>query len=111
MLDLRMSAKFLLVFCTCPNRSVAVVIATALLEERLAACVNHVPGVQSMYRWEGRVEHDDEVLLLIKTTPELYPKVEGTIGKLHPYELPEIIGVPIAAGSEAYLSWLRSETE
>jgi periplasmic divalent cation tolerance protein len=106
-----MSTDFLLVLCTCPDRSAAKVIATALLEERIAACVNHVHGVESMYRWEGRVEHDDEVLLLIKTTRQMFPKLEETIGRLHPYELPEIIGVPLSAGSEAYLNWIKGATE
>ena len=106
-----MKDDFLLVLCNCPSRSTAVVIATALLEERIAACVNHVPGIKSMYRWEGRVEHDDEVLLLIKTTRDMYPQVEATIGNLHPYELPEVIGVPLAAGSEAYLSWIKNSTK
>jgi periplasmic divalent cation tolerance protein len=110
-LDDRMNSEFLLVLCTCPTRSAATVIATALLEERIAACVNQVPGIKSMYRWDGRVEHDDEELLLIKTTSQMFPQVEATIGKLHPYELPEIIGVPLAAGSEAYLNWIKSATE
>lgn len=111
MLDREMDDDFLIVLCTCPSRSTAAVIATALLEERIAACVNHVYGIKSMYRWEGRVEEDDEVLLLIKTTRVMYPQVEATIGKLHPYELPEIIGVPLAAGSDAYLNWIKSSTE
>jgi periplasmic divalent cation tolerance protein len=106
-----MNADFLLVLCTCPTNSAATVIATALLEEGVAACVNQVPGLRSMYRWEGRVEHDDEVLLLIKTTSEMFPRLEETIGQLHPYELPEIIGVPLTAGSEAYLNWIKSATE
>jgi periplasmic divalent cation tolerance protein len=105
-----MNADFLLVVCTCPTNSAAAAIATALLEERVAACVNQVPGIKSMYRWEGRIEHDDEVLLLIKTTRQMYPRVEETIGKLHPYELPEIIGVPLTAGSEAYLHWIKNAT-
>ena len=106
-----MSGDFLLVLCTCPTRSAASAIATALLEERLAACVNHVSGIKSMYRWEGRIEDDDEVLMLIKTTTARFEKVEATIGRLHPYELPEIIGVSLAAGSEAYLDWIKSATE
>ena len=106
-----MRDDFLLVLCTCPSHSAAVVIAPALLEERVAACVKHVPGIKSMYRWEGRVEQDEEVLLLIKTTRDMYPQVEATIAKLHPYELPEVIGVPLAAGSDAYLSWIKSSTE
>jgi periplasmic divalent cation tolerance protein len=106
-----MSTDFLLVLCTCPTSSAATVIATALLEERIAACVNRLPGIKSMYRWEGRVERDDEVLLLIKTTSQMFPRVEETIAKLHPYELPEIIGVPLSAGSLAYLNWIKSATE
>ena len=106
-----MSTDFLLVLCTCPTHSTATVIATALLEERITACVNQVPGIKSMYRWEGRVEHDDEVLLLIKTTSQMFPRLEEIVGKLHPYELPEIIGVPLSAGSEAYLNWIKSATE
>ena len=106
-----MSPDFLLVLCTCPTSSAATAIATALLEEHVVACVNQVPGIKSMYRWEGRVEHDDEVLMLIKTTGQLFPQVEATIGKLHPYELPEIIGVSLAAGSAAYLDWIDSVTE
>lgn len=106
-----MSSDFLLILCTCPTSSAATAIATALLEERIAACVNQVPGIKSMYRWEGRVEHDDEVLLLIKATRSMFNEIEATIGKLHPHELPEIIGVPLAAGSEAYLNWIKSSTK
>jgi len=106
-----MNTDFLLVLCTCPTNSAATAIATALLEQRIAACVNQVPGITSMYRWEGRVELDDEVLLLIKTTRQMYSRLEETIGKLHPNELPEIIGVPLSAGSETYLNWIKSATE
>lgn len=106
-----MSGDYLLILCTCPTSSAATAIATALLEERVAACANQVPGIKSMYRWEGRVEHDDEVLLLIKTTSQMFAQVEAIIGNLHPYELPEIIAVPLAAGSEAYLNWIKSATE
>ena len=106
-----MSAEFLLILCTCPDRSVASAVTTALLEERLAACVNRVPGIKSTYRWEGHVQEDDEVLLLIKTTANLFARVEDTIRKLHPYELPEVIGVPLTAGSAAYLDWIRSSTQ
>jgi len=106
-----MSADFLLVVCTCPTHSAATGIATALLEERIAACVNQVPGIKSMYRWEGRVKQDDEVLLLIKTTSQMFPRLEETISKLHPYELPEIIGVPLSAGTDAYLNWIKSAVE
>lgn len=106
-----MSAEFLLVLCTCPDRSVASAITTALLEERLAACVNRVPGVKSSYRWEGHVQEDEELLLIIKTTADLYARVEDTIRKLHTYELPEVIAVPLTAGSTAYLDWIRTATQ
>ena len=108
---MEMDADFVLVLCTCPNQGTATVIATALLEERLAACVNELPGIESLYRWQGRVETDKEVLILIKTTAARFPAVEETITKLHPYELPEIIGVPLTMGSEAYLDWIRTSTK
>ena len=91
----RMGADCLLVLCTCPDAASAKTLATALLEERLAACVNRVPGIKSMYRWQDHLEQDDEELLIIKTRGELYPRVEKLIQALHPYELPEVIGVPI----------------
>lgn len=106
-----MSAEFLLVLCTCPTRSVAAAITTALLEQELAACVNRLPGIKSSYRWKGQVEEDEELLLMIKTTRDHLPEVERAIGQLHPYELPEVIGVPISAGSQPYLDWIRSSTK
>jgi len=106
-----MDTEYLLVLCTCPSRSAADAIATAALEERLAACVNQVPGIRSLYRWKGRVESDDEILLLIKTTTASFSRLEGTIQSLHPHELPEIIGVPLTAGSEAYLDWINTSTD
>jgi periplasmic divalent cation tolerance protein len=100
----------ILILCTCPSQDEADALATALLEERLAACVNRLPGIKSMYRWEGRVTHDDEILLLIKTTADLFERLENTIKKLHPYETPEIIAVPIVAGSADYLRWIEAST-
>ncbi len=103
-----MDADCLLVLCTCPTREAATAIATALLEERLAACVNQVTGVKSLYRWQGRVEDDDELMLLIKTTSARFPALEEMIRNLHPYEVPEIIGIPLTIGSEAYFDWIRN---
>ena len=77
-----MDTDYLLVLCTCPSRSAADAIATAALEERLAACVNQVPGIRSLYRWKGRVESDDEILLLIKTTTASFSRLEATIQSL-----------------------------
>lgn len=101
-----MTTTALIVLCTCPDSSAADAIATALLEARLAACVNRIEGVESLYRWEGSIRKDQEVLLLIKTTAVAFDKVESTISDLHPYELPEIIGVPVTQGSAPYLDWL-----
>jgi periplasmic divalent cation tolerance protein len=85
-------------------------IATALIERRLAGCVQIVGPVQSIYRWHGVVERADEWLCLIKTSAELYASVEGSIRELHSYECPEIIATPIVAGSEGYLAWLGEQT-
>ena len=101
----------ILILCTCPSQNEADAVATTLLEERLAACVNQLPGIKSLYCWEGRVKQDDEVLLLIKTTADLFERLEKTIKTLHSYETPEIIAVPIVAGSADYLRWIEASTE
>ncbi|MBM4195497.1 MAG: divalent-cation tolerance protein CutA [Gammaproteobacteria bacterium] len=101
----------LVVLCTCPGDSVAAEIATGLLEDRLAACVTRVPGVKSWYHWEGQIQRDDEVLLVIKSTRDRYAAVEAQIRKLHPYEVPEIIALPVAFGSAAYLDWVQESTK
>ena len=105
-----MSESHLLVLCTCPGNSIAAKISTALIDLKLAACVNRVPGVKSWYRWQGRIEQEEEVLLLIKTTGSRFAEVESAIRRLHPHELPEVIGVSITAGSEAYLNWITEST-
>jgi len=99
----------ILVFCTCPDEAAAERIAAALVQEQLAACVNRVPGIASTYRWQGKVCHDSEQLLLIKTTRERFEALRTRILKLHPYELPEVIAVDIALGSAPYLDWIASE--
>ena len=81
-------------------------IARALVEERLAACVNIIPGVRSIYRWQGKVEDDREVLMVIKTNAESLDKLEERVRALHSYEVPEIIALRIDRGSEPYLDWL-----
>jgi periplasmic divalent cation tolerance protein len=91
---------------TCGNREVADRIAAALVEERLAACVNVLPGVSSTYRWMGRVETDDEVLMLIKTATTELSAIEGVIRTLSGYELPELVAVEIAGGAADYLDWV-----
>ena len=101
-----MSDAHLLILCTCPDRESAEDIAERLVAARLAACVNIVPGLTSVYRWQGAVERSDELLLLIKTHTDQYALLEGTLREAHPYDLPEIIALPIAAGLPAYLSWI-----
>ena len=100
----------LLAYCTCPDVASADRIARALVTERLAACVNRLPGVQSTYRWQGAVEQADEVLLLIKTTSSRLDALTVRLRALHPYELPELIAVEVRAGLPAYLDWVATET-
>ncbi len=99
-----------IVLCTCPDSGAADSLARHLVESRLAACVNQVRGVRSVYEWQGNIETSDEILLVIKTRRDLYPKLETTLRALHPYELPEIIMVPIEAGSSDYLGWISEQT-
>ncbi|MHB1513530.1 MAG: divalent-cation tolerance protein CutA [Acidiferrobacter sp.] len=96
----------LIVFCTCPEAS-ATAIAEALVNERLAACVNQLAAVQSIYRWRERVETATETLLIMKTTTDLYDELERRLRALHPYEVPEILAVPVARGYPPYLRWLE----
>ena len=96
----------LLVLTTAPSEAGAKKIAHALVEERLAACVNIVPKIHSVYRWQGKVESADEFLLLIKTTRDREEQVRSAIQDLHTYELPECIVIAIDGGSEEYLHWL-----
>ncbi|HET8551284.1 MAG TPA: divalent-cation tolerance protein CutA [Gammaproteobacteria bacterium] len=105
-----MASELFTLFCTCPDAACAADMAKALVEERLAACVNLVPGLRSFYRWKGQVQEESEVLLIIKTAQERFEAVEERIAELHPYELPELLAVPITTGSAAYLAWLREES-
>jgi periplasmic divalent cation tolerance protein len=101
-----MSADVLIALCTCPDTRVADRIAEALVSEGLAACVNILPGIASVYRWEGQVQRDAEVLLLIKTTRGRLPELTDRVRGLHPYELPEVIAVPVSGGLPDYLQWV-----
>ena len=96
----------MVLYCTCPDETTASSIAETVVDEGLAACVNIVPAVKSVYRWQGETESATESLLIIKTAAGNYEKIEQRIVQLHPYELPELIGVPITAGLEPYLAWL-----
>ena len=101
----------IIVLCTCPEQVAAERIASTLVKERLAACVNRIPGIVSTYRWKGQVQRDEEVLLLIKTTRERFDALRERIVALHPYELPEVLAVDIARGLPAYLDWIGQETQ
>ena len=106
-----MPADALLVVCTCPDRAAADAIATALLERRLAACVNRIEGVESMYRWEGKIERDREYLLLIKTTEAAYLRVEQLSVEMHPNAVPEVIGISLDRGFAPYLEWIADAVD
>ncbi len=101
-------SRLQIVFCNCPDPETANNIATALVKEGLAACVNIQPLMTSVYRWKGKTETTNESQLIIKSLVEHYADIEKRIVGLHPYELPEIIAVPIVAGLEPYLAWLSS---
>ncbi len=103
-----MESRFQIVITTCADKESAHALALDLVAESLAACVNIVPGVESVYRWQGAVESDSEYLLWIKSTVSNYAAIERRIKALHTYELPEIIAVPITDGSAEYLAWVDS---
>jgi periplasmic divalent cation tolerance protein len=102
---------FQIVLSTCADREEAERIAHRLVEQHLAACVNILPGVQSIYRWQGAVESATEVLLLIKTSSARSQDVQSTIASLHSYEVPEFLILPVLGGSEAYLAWLGASLD
>ena len=99
----------IVVLSTCSSPEQGHRIARGLVEKRLAGCVSVLPAVRSFYRWKDAIEEDDEVLLVIKSSRALFDRVRSEIVRLHSYEMPEIIAVPIVDGSEAYLTWLDRE--
>jgi len=103
-----MATDFLVVLCTCPDKDSADRLAAMLVERRLAACVNIVAGLRSVFRWQGAIETAEEQLLLAKTSTRHFGAVEEAIRAHHPYELPEVVAVPLTAGSKDYLSWLEA---
>jgi periplasmic divalent cation tolerance protein len=100
----------LVVLVTAPTPERAAEIARAVVEERLAACGNVVPGLRSIYRWEGKVQEDAEALLVLKTTRARFEALRDRVLALHPYEVPEVIALPVEAGSARYLAWIGAET-
>lgn len=103
-----MNDAVLVAFCTCPRADAAEKLAQALVSEGLAACVNRVGGVRSTYFWDGRLQDDAEILLIIKTTAGALAPLTDRLRALHPYEVPELIAIPAAGGNEAYLEWVRT---
>jgi len=101
----------LLVFTTLPSADKAAELAKALVEERLAACANLLPAIRSIYRWQGKLQDENEVLLLLKTRAEHLERLKLRILELHPYEVPEVLAVPVEAGYQPYLEWLAGETK
>lgn len=102
--------QVIIVFCNVPDEETGRSMARLLVEQRLAACVNLHPGLESVYRWQGQVEEARETGLVIKTTASQYASLEQALRFAHPYEVPEIIAVPVSAGLPAYLEWVAAET-
>ena len=101
---------FIIILVTTSSEEEAKKIAFSLVGKRFAACVNIVKDMESIYRWKGKISDEKEVLMMIKTRKKLYKSVEGEVRKLHSYEVPEIIALPIISGSKDYLYWIDSET-
>lgn len=102
------SISYQIIFCTCPNDDTAKKIATHLVSEKLAACVNILPSVTSVYKWQGQIETAQEQLLLIKSRDDFYARIEAEIIRLHPYELPEVVAVPMAHALPQYIEWINT---
>lgn len=97
------------VLVTAPDLETAEALGTALVEEGLAACANLVPGVVSLYRWEGAMQRDGEVLLVLKSTARAFEALRARVVELHPYDVPEVLALPVDAGHAPYLAWVRGE--
>ena len=101
---------YIIVLNTCDSTEIASLIADMLVSKKLAACVNIVKGIQSVYQWQGEIKHDEEILLIIKTRQSLFSQLKQTIQEHHNYELPEIIAVSVSSGEKNYLNWIQSAT-
>ncbi|MBX3712128.1 MAG: divalent-cation tolerance protein CutA [Lysobacter sp.] len=102
--------EVLVCLCTCPDPATARALGRALVEERLAACVQLLPGIESVYRWDGAVESATETLLILKTTRARHEALQARLVALHPYEVPELVAWPAVAGLPAYLHWVADST-
>lgn len=98
------------VLCTCPDSACAARLAGGLVEHGLAACVNVIDGIRSIYRWQGEVSDDSETLMIIKTTGSRYPELQRWLERHHPYDVPEVIALDVSEGAPSYLEWVASQT-
>ena len=102
--------NYIIILCNTNSKDSAETIATYLIKENPAACVNIIPKITSIYKWQNKIETDEEFLMLIKTKKELFNDVKDKINILHPYEVPEIISINISDGNKEYLNWIQSNT-
>jgi periplasmic divalent cation tolerance protein len=107
-LKIHIMTQVIVTFCTCPDKDTAEKIARLLVEGHLVACVNILPNITSIYSWKGQIESAEEHLLIIKSSSQGYQAIETTIRSHHPYELPELIAVPVACGLPEYINWIHS---
>lgn len=101
----------IIIYCTCPNIETADRISRLIIRNHMAACVNQIKGVTSIYEWEGKIEQENEVLLIIKTTEKRFEAIKQLVSEEHPYELPELIAVPVTQGLPDYLEWITQCTK
>lgn len=106
-----MMTDYIIVFCTVPNEAAAQKIARQLVEEKLAACCNIIPGLHSIYTWENKIQEDTEHLLIIKSRQKVFSRLEDRLKEMHPYSIPEIIALPIIKGNKEYLKWIGENVE
>lgn len=102
-----LTSPYYIALTTCPNSTIATELAETCVEKKLAACVNIIPSIQSIYQWQGKIEHDTESLLIIKTTKDKLETLDTFIQKQHPYDIPEFITFNIESGSQNYFDWIR----
>jgi periplasmic divalent cation tolerance protein len=101
----------IVIYCTCPDIETAQRISRLAVEQRLAACINQIPGITSIYTWDGNIQQDQEVLLIVKTIEERFDDFQKLVNDEHPYDLPEIIALPVTQGSPDYLDWIKQCTK
>ena len=106
-----MSNNYIVILCTVPDKETALKISRTLVSERLAACCNIIPSLTSIYFWEGKMQEDDEHLLLIKTRSEKFHALQKRIEQIHPYQVPEILALPVVQGNESYLNWVNENVQ